>query len=39
MEGNVMLNLYQDGRTPGIYTDVYEAIGKACVEYREKELD
>ena len=39
MEGNVMLNLYQDKRTPGIHTDIYEAIGKACFEFREKEID
>ena len=38
MTGNVMLNLYQDGRTPGIYTDIYEAIGKACLEYRNKNI-
>jgi hypothetical protein len=36
MDGVVMLNLYQDNRTPGIFTDLYEAIGNACLEYKEK---
>jgi hypothetical protein len=35
LKGNVLLNLYQNGKTPGTYTDVYEAVGKACLEYRE----
>lgn len=29
-------NLYYDGRTPKIYTDIYETIGKACHKYKDK---
>lgn len=35
LESNVMLNLYKDGKTPGIHTDIYETIANACKEYRE----
>lgn len=39
LAGNVMLNLYQDGKTSGIHTDVYDAIGDACREYKSREID
>lgn len=34
--GGTIFNLYADGRTPGIFTDVYEAIGNACLEFKPR---
>jgi hypothetical protein len=30
----VFLNLHKDGRTPGVFTGIFESIGRSCFKYQ-----